>query len=208
MANNISKISDTEMQRQINRAVLVLVGQLEGKGLAFGKNKIGSVLKGHKHKYIFDNKLNTFRYYGLSKNVDFEALMSSIEKLIAHGYLVEKRPGPGNEKFADEACRVLSLTEKGRTKLDALPDIQPEEQNYTYNTDTKHKLDYSITEIVSNLRSKNESSNQMFAYFKAFRIFFPIQLSSTRVHQHSFQNPVKYTLTLVNCTTFAKRKGI
>jgi superfamily II DNA helicase RecQ len=170
MTDNILKSTDVEIQRLINRAVLLVVNQLEEKDLSFGKNRIGSVLKGHKNKYILDNKLDTLEAYGVLEGVDFKLIMNSIEKLIVHGYILEKCSDPSNSKFADDMGMIIIITDKGRVKLGTIVSSQPVKQDYTNKKCEKQKPDHSILEIVNILRSESESCNQIFKSKRRYNI--------------------------------------
>lgn len=121
-ANNKCQ-SDIDKQRVINRAMLLTVSSLEEKGLCFGRNRIGSILKGHKHKYVLDNKLDSIDTYGLLKETDFKDIVVNIDKLIQHGYLIEKRPDFNNLKFSDDMGNAVYMTDKGREKLSTFSNV-------------------------------------------------------------------------------------
>lgn len=170
MTDNIIKFTDVEFQRLINRSILLVVSQMEEKGLSFGKNRIGSVLKGHKHKYILDNKLNDLKTYGVLGGADFKLIMNSIEKLIEHGYIYEKCTDSSNSKFADDMGMIIIITDKGRVKLGAIINSQLESQEYTNKICDKQKPDHSILDIVNTLRNESESCNQIFKSQRKYQI--------------------------------------
>jgi superfamily II DNA helicase RecQ len=117
---NIFDTVDIEIQKQINRSLLIIVGYLFERGLSFGRNRIGSILKGHRHKFIIENKLNTTSEYGLQKDTEFKVLMQSIDRLVEHGYVEEKKPDFKNKKYRDKAGNVMYLTNKGKAKLNII----------------------------------------------------------------------------------------
>ena len=170
MTDNILLSVDVELQRLINRSILLLVSQLEEKGLSFGKNRIGSVLKGHKHKYILDNKLDTLKTYGVLEATDFKLIMYSIEKLTEHGYIFEKCSDSSNSKFADDIGMIIIITDKGRVKLGTIINSQPEKQEYTSRKCEEQKPNHSILEIVNILRNESESCNQIFKSKRRYNI--------------------------------------
>lgn len=157
--NNEKTQADINRQRLINKAVLLTVSVLDGKGFCFGKNKIGSVLKGHKYKYILDNRLDSIDTYGLLKGIDFKEIAINMDKLIQHGYLAEKHPDQINSEFTDDSGNAVYLTNKGREKVKSISSEELVGEDSGYDTAVKPKPDYSIPEIVSALA--NESGNYM-----------------------------------------------
>ncbi len=99
MTDNILQFTDVEIQRFINRAVILVVNQLEERTFFWQKqNRL--CLKRHKHKYILYNKLDTLETYGVLEDVDFKLIMNSIEKLTEHGYIFKKCFNPTNSQVS------------------------------------------------------------------------------------------------------------
>lgn len=187
MAEQILDTPDIDIQRQINRAVLFLVGRLDERGLSFGRNRIGSVLKGHRHKYILENKLDLIEIYGLLQDIDFKLLMNNIDKLVEHGYLTEKKPDLSNAKFSDAAGNALYLTEKGQAKLEVIMNTQAETQKYTTNASEKQKPNYSIADVVNLLRNKSEKYPEVFKTerrYEIMQLYFGRLMTMEEVGQH------------------------
>lgn len=159
-----------DRQRLVNRALLLTVSVLDEKGLRFGRNRIGSVLKGHKHKYILDNKLDSTDIYGLLKGIDFREILTNMDKLIQYGYLVEKHPDQIDSKYSDDSGNAVYLTDKGSEKLKSFSGEELVGVNSGYSAAVKPKPDCSIPEIVNVLINESGSYKGIISSERKYRV--------------------------------------